>query len=72
MAKKTFEAALERLETIVADLEAGDLPLEDAVKAFQEGMELTKFCKGKLADSEARLQQLVKDSDGTFQLTMLE
>ena len=72
MAKQTFETALERLEAIVADLEAGDLPLDAAVKAFQEGMELTKLCKSKLADAESRLQKLIKDDDGQLQIQSLE
>ena len=73
MAKiQTFETSLERLEQIVADLEAGDLPLEDAIKAFEEGMKLTGFCKEKLGNAESRLQKLLKDADGNFQLDLLE
>ena len=44
----------------------------NAIKAFEEGMKITRFCKEKLGDAESRLQKLVKDADGDFQLDLLE
>jgi len=52
MAKQTFENAMKRLENIVQDLESGDLSLDEALKKFQEGMKLSKFCSDKLDESE--------------------
>lgn len=45
MAEATFEESLEELEKIVARLEQGDVPLEEALDAFQKGMDLSKQCK---------------------------
>jgi exodeoxyribonuclease VII small subunit len=44
----TFEEAMEQLETIVNKLEEGDVPLEEAIQQFQEGMTLSKFCHDRL------------------------
>ena len=44
MAKQTFESAMKKLEQIVGELESGDLPLEKALKKFEEGVQLSTFC----------------------------
>jgi len=62
MAKKTFEQSLKQLEEIVAELESGDLSLEAAIKKFEEGMELSRFCTQKLEETERRVTILMKDS----------
>ena len=64
MAKKTFEQSLKQLEEIVAELESGDLSLEAAIKKFEEGMELSRFCTHKLEETERRVTILMKDSGG--------
>jgi exodeoxyribonuclease VII small subunit len=64
MAKKTFEQAMKQLEQIVQDLESQDLPLEKAIKKFEEGIQLSKFCSGKLDESEKRISILMKDAAG--------
>jgi exodeoxyribonuclease VII small subunit len=64
MAKKTFEAAMKQLEQIVKDLETGDMPLEKAIKKFEEGIQISKYCSGKLDESEKRITLLMRDSDG--------
>jgi exodeoxyribonuclease VII small subunit len=64
MAKKTFEQALKQLEQIVQDLESGDIPLEKAIKKFEEGIELSKFCAEKLDESEKRVTMLTQDATG--------
>ena len=66
MAQKKFEEAMERLEEIVHDLEEGGLPLEESLKAFEEGMNLVKFCSEKLEEVEQKITMLVKDSDGKY------
>ena len=64
MAKKTFEQAMKQLEQIVQDLESGDIPLEKAIKKFEEGVELSKFCSKKLDESEKRITILSQDATG--------
>lgn len=70
MAAKTFEQAIEKLEAIVEELEQGDLTLEETIKKFEEGMELSKFCTDKLNQAEQKLKKLVKTED-VFQLEIL-
>ena len=64
MAEKKFEEAMARLEEIVQDLEEGQLPLEDSLKFFEEGMKLVKFCSNKLEEAEKKINILVKESGG--------
>ena len=64
MAKKTFEMAMKQLEQIVQDLEAGDMPLEKAIKKFEEGIKVSKYCSEKLDESEKRITLLMRYSDG--------
>ncbi|UCD79765.1 MAG: exodeoxyribonuclease VII small subunit [Desulfobacterales bacterium] len=64
MAKKTFEQAMKQLEQIVQELESGDIPLEKAIKKFEEGIELSKFCSEKLDESEKRITILTQDAAG--------
>ncbi|MCL7487671.1 MAG: exodeoxyribonuclease VII small subunit [Desulfobulbaceae bacterium] len=64
MAKKiTFEAALDRLEQITAELEQGDPSLEKSLKKFDEGIELVKFCSAKLEEARKKVDLLVKQDD---------
>ena len=66
MSENKFEDAMKRLEDIVEDLEGGNLPLEDSLKAFEEGMKLLTFCSDKLDEVEKRVAVLVKESDGRY------
>jgi len=59
MAKEKFEDALEKLENIVREMETGDLPLDSALKSFEEGIRLIRFCQTKLEESERRVEQLL-------------
>lgn len=65
MAKNTknlkFEQAMNQLEKMVEKLEMGDLSLEDSLKVFEEGMELTQFCEQKLNEAEGKVEMLMKD-----------
>ena len=63
MAGKKFEDAMERLEEIIKDLEQGELPLEDSLKAFEEGMQLLKFCSNKLEEAEKKVTMLVQEGE---------
>lgn len=64
MAKPTFENAMKRLETLVHELESGDLSLDESLKKFQEGIKLSKFCSGKLDETEKKVSILLKDEEG--------
>ena len=65
MAEKKFEAALSRLEEIVKELETGDLPLEQSLKLFEEGIKLSRICNKRLEDAERRVEILLKDKAGS-------
>jgi len=60
----SFEDSLARLETIVADLESGALPLEEALRLFEEGIGVVKRCTRKLDEAEKRVEVLLKAADG--------
>ncbi len=64
MAALKFEDALARLETIVTELEKGDLPLNDSLKMFEEGIKLSKTCLKMLDDAERKVEIMVQDKDG--------
>jgi exodeoxyribonuclease VII small subunit len=64
MVQKTFEQSLKQLERIVQELEDGDLPLEKAIKKFEEGIQLTKFCSQKLDETEKKISILLKNTEG--------
>jgi exodeoxyribonuclease VII small subunit len=63
MSKKTFEQAMARLEEIVGELESGGLGLEESLKIYEEGIELARFCTGKLDNAEQKIKTLVKVRD---------
>jgi len=64
MKKQTFENAIKKLEQIVLDLETKDLPLDEAVKKFEEGVNLSKFCSKVLDETEKKVTILLKKDDG--------
>ena len=66
MAKKTFEQSMEQLEQIVQELESGDLPLEKAIKKFEEGIQLSKLCAKKLDETEKKVSLLLEDEQGNI------
>lgn len=72
MAKKTFEENMAQLEKIVEALEAGNLPLEKALKRFEEGMNLSKACFEKLDETEKKITLLIKQQNGSVQKTPFE
>ncbi|MDX1515584.1 MAG: exodeoxyribonuclease VII small subunit [Woeseiaceae bacterium] len=65
-ARKNFnlEKALTDLEALVEELESGDLPLEKAMKKFEEGIKLTRGCQAALADAEQKVSVLLKSAGG--------
>lgn len=58
-----FEEAMSNLETIVQKLESGEVPLEDAITLYKQGMELSAYCHGKLQDAEKQLISII-DNEG--------
>ncbi len=64
MAQKTFEQSMKQLEKIVQELEDGDLPLEKALKKFEDGIKLTKLCSEKLDETEKKVSILLKNTEG--------
>jgi len=56
-----FEEAMKRLESVVATLEQGEIPLEEAILLYQEGVQLSKLCASKLERIEAQITQLLED-----------
>jgi exodeoxyribonuclease VII small subunit len=62
----TFEAALKRLEEVLDSLEHGELPLEEAMHAFEEGVGLVRVCHQKLDEVDRRVELLLKDETGRF------
>jgi exodeoxyribonuclease VII small subunit len=57
-----FEECLERLESIVGQLEKGDVPLEQALKLFEEGIQLSTSCRKELEDAEGKVEILLKQN----------
>ncbi len=70
--KQTFEQSLGKLEKIVDALEQGDVPLEESLKLYEEGIHLSKECMETLGKAEVRIKQLTKDLNGKLQLTDFE
>lgn len=60
MKEKTFEQAMKELEQIVQELETGEMPLEKAIKKFEEGVRLSKLCSEKLDQTEKRITILLR------------
>lgn len=63
-----FEKALEQLESLVEKMEAGDLTLEESLKAFEKGVGLSRDCQAALSEAEQRVKTLVDLKDGDSEL----
>lgn len=63
---KSFESALTELEQVVAAMEAGQMPLEESLTAYQRGMELLKYCQTTLKDAEQQVKILEGDTLAEF------
>lgn len=71
MAKKSFEAALARLEQITEELTSGDESLESSLKKFDEGIKLAGFCHEQLSEARAKVEILL-EKDGKLEATPFE
>jgi exodeoxyribonuclease VII small subunit len=68
----SFEESLRKLQTIVDQLEKGDLSLEESLKLFEEGVSLSAVCKKELDAAEGKVQMLVKQRDGSLKAEPFE
>jgi len=79
MAKKSsntdglsFEASLDKLESIVEVMESGEMPLEEIIESYEEGMKHLATCDKQLAGAEKRIRQLTADAEGRLKETDFE
>jgi exodeoxyribonuclease VII small subunit len=72
MAEIKFEEALKKLEKIVEDLEQGDLSLDEALKKYQEGIDLSRVCSQRLESAKKKIEVLTKNKKGEFELKALD
>jgi exodeoxyribonuclease VII small subunit len=70
--EKKFDEGMAELERVVARLEAGELPLEEALAAFESGIALVRMLNQRLTEAEARIEVLTKDAEGALRLQPLE
>lgn len=70
--KKSFEQAVQRLETILLEMEKVETPLEDALKLYKEGIALSKYCSQILYSAEAEVTMLQQSTEGLFTEKNLE
>jgi exodeoxyribonuclease VII small subunit len=77
MAKKEespmgFEASLSRLESIIEEMESGEMDLDKMIASFEEGQKLVKLCTAKLNEVEKKIEKIVKDGTGAVSVETLE
>lgn len=65
---KTFEESLNDLERIVKQLEDGDLPLEESLRLFENGVKLSRECRERLTNAERRIEVLMRENDGSISI----
>ena len=63
---QNFEESLKQLEAIVAQMERGEVSLEESVKLFEEGAKLAERCKQQLAEAESKVDILLKQRNGAM------
>lgn len=68
----SFEKAIEKLDEIVSSLEKGNLNLEDALKAYEEGVKLSQYCNKILEDAEGKISMIMKEDDSYKETDFLE
>lgn len=71
-ATPTFETAIERLESIVEQMESDSLPLEDLLARYEEGLKLVKFCAEKLDSAEKRIELIARDAGDRARLVSFD
>ncbi len=69
MENNTFEQSLKDLENIVLELEKGEMSLDDSIKNFEKGIELSRECSKKLEEAEKKINVLVSTENGVEEKT---
>lgn len=64
--ENSFEASLAKLDEVVGKLESGDMPLEESLALFEQGIKLSRDCRNRLAKAERRIEILMQDADGNL------
>ncbi len=72
MAEIKFEEALKKLEEIVSQLEDGDIPLDESLAKYEEGVRLVRLCQKKLHEAKKKIEILVKTKDGKIKIEPFE
>ncbi len=67
-----FEEAMKRLESIVEELESGDLSLEKALKSYEEGVKMADICSKRLTEAEKKVEVLTKAGAGKFKTSPID
>lgn len=62
-----FEKAMERLETIVQELEEGEFSLDNSIKKYEEGIKLVTFCRERLEKARQKIETITKSKNGEFE-----
>ena len=65
----TFETAMQRLEQIVQTMDSDELPLEDLIVRYQEGIQLVQVCEAKLKSAEKKIEVIARKAQGTVELS---
>jgi len=68
----SYETDLARIESIVGELERSEIPLDDALRLFEEGIQRLRTASAALVQAEARVRKLIEDTDGGFTLADFE
>ena len=68
----SYETDLARIENIVGELERSEIPLDDALRLFEEGIQRLRTASAALVQAEARVRKLIEDADGGFTLADFE
>jgi exodeoxyribonuclease VII small subunit len=65
---QSFEKCIKRLENIVDVLEKGEVPLEDSIKLYEEGITMSRQCLDKLSEAEIKIKKISKDVNGKLKI----
>lgn len=68
----SFDKAMERLESVVRTLEAGSLSLEEALRCYEEGIGLVRYCHNRLEIAEQKVKMLLENEDAHLTLTLFD
>lgn len=72
MKEQSYEEAMKELETVVKELESGELTLDDSIKKFEKGIELSKHCNSLLEGAEKKIAVLIEKENGKIEEEKLE